>query len=173
MDLGCGHGLLAFVIALSSSARRVLAIDHDKERISLGSAAIQGLPNIRIEIGSLVHPPQGEELYSGISLIDVMHYFDPKTQEEVLNSTFSLLKQGGVLLVREVDPDGGVISHWNRFYEKIATLIGFTESKGKTLHFRSRQEWEDLIQKTGFSARSEVCSSWLFADVLFICERSN
>lgn len=104
-------------------------------------------------------------------MIDVMHYFDPETQEDLLKRVYHLMDPGGTLLVREVDPEGGLTSFWNRFYEKVATGIGFTQADKKGLHFRSRQGWEKLMETCGFKVKSERCSSFLFADILYICER--
>jgi 2-polyprenyl-3-methyl-5-hydroxy-6-metoxy-1,4-benzoquinol methylase len=173
LDLGCGHGLFALAIAMNSPSRKVLGIDHDLCRVQLGSKATEDMANVRLEIGNMTQPPEDLQPYSGIAMIDVMHYFDPKTQETLLQRAFHLLDEGGTLLVREVDPEGGLASAWNRLYEKLATGIGFTQAEKKDLHFRSRQEWEDIMGKNGFKVTSERCSSLLFADILYVCERPN
>lgn len=173
LDLGCGHGLFALAMAIHSPSRKILGIDHDRGRVQLGSQATADLPNIRLETGNLMAPPlsEGVQPYSGIAMIDVMHYFDPLAQETLLYRAFQLLDQGGTLLVREVDPQAGLASSWNRFYEKLATGMGFTQAEKKGLHFRSRQGWKDLMEKSGFKVSSERCSSFLFADILYVCER--
>jgi ubiquinone/menaquinone biosynthesis C-methylase UbiE len=171
LDLGCGHGLFALAAGLSSSSRKIVGIDHDSERISLGLRATQDLPNIQLKEGSLTQPSQETQSYSAVTMIDVMHYFDPRTQDSLIQNAYQLLERGGTLLVREVDPQAGLTSVWNRFYEKIATGIGFTRAEKSTLHFRTRSAWEDLMKKNGFQVRSERCSSFLFADILYICER--
>jgi glycosyltransferase involved in cell wall biosynthesis len=171
LDLGCGHGLFALAVGMKSPSREVIGIDHDDSRIELASHAIQDLPNIRLEKGSMVELPRVERPFAGIAIIDAMHYFDFNTQESILKQTYSLLEKGGRLLVREVDPEGGMASSWNRFYERIATAIGFTQAKEKNLHFRSRKGWQELMESIGFKVTSERCSSFLFADILYICER--
>lgn len=171
LDLGCGHGLFALAAGLNSPHREILGIDHDQKRVSLATQATSDLNNIRLQAGNMASPPIKEKAFSGVSMIDVMHYFDPKTQEALLAQVFNLLESGGTLIVREVDPHGGLPSVWNRFYERIATWIGFTQSKEKNLYFRSRPGWEGLLKKTGFEVKSERCSSFLFADILYICER--
>ncbi len=171
LDLGCGHGLFALAAGMRFPSRKILGIDHDPERIALGSHAIRDFPNIRLEAGSISQPPQSSTLYTGISMIDVMHYFEPEIQKKLLKQSFELLEKGGTLLVREVDPNGGMTSYWNRLYEKIATRIGFTRAEKKGLHFRSQQGWKNLLETIGFKVNSERCSSLLFADILYICER--
>jgi glycosyltransferase involved in cell wall biosynthesis len=171
LDLGCGHGLFALAAAMQSPSREVLGIDHDQARVRLGTLATQDLPNIRFEAGNMTHPPHPEIPYSAISIIDAMHYFDPITQETILKNAFQLLEAGGTLLIREVDPEGGAASVWNRYYEKIATGIGFTQAEKKGLHFRTRPGWENVMKSAGFKVSSEKCSHFLFADILYVCER--
>jgi glycosyltransferase involved in cell wall biosynthesis/trans-aconitate methyltransferase len=172
LDLGCGHGLFAIAAALTSPSRQIVGIDHDSDRVSLGTKAIQNFPNVRLEAGNMARPPRPQKPYSGIAMIDVMHYFDPNTQESLLQQAFDLLEEGGTLLVREVNPDGGIASSWNRLYEKLATGIGFTQAEKKGLHFRSTQEWKKTMERAGFKVSSERCSSFLFADILYVCERT-
>ena len=170
LDLGCGHGLFALAVALRSPARQVVGIDHDSARVELGQKATQDLPNVDLKAGNMAKPP-ADTSFAGIAMIDVMHYFDPGTQEALLKWAFTCLNKGGTLLVREVDPDSGFASRWNRLYEKVATGVGFTQSEKKDLHFRSRPGWEELMKGAGFEVRSERCSSALFADILYVCER--
>jgi ubiquinone/menaquinone biosynthesis C-methylase UbiE len=171
LDLGCGHGLFSLAAALRTPSRQVIGIDHDENRVALANGATADLPNIRLEKGNMVTPSEQDLPFAGIAMIDVMHYFDPVTQEGLLRNAFRMLDPGGTLLVREVDPNGGLASKWNRLYEKLATGIGFTQAEKKGLHFRSRPGWETLMENAGFKVKSEPCSSFLFADILYTCQR--
>ena len=123
LDLGCGHGLLALTAALDGSARTVLGIDHDEARITIATAAAERLANARFAVGTFDALPPGP--FDAIAMIDVLHYFAPAAQEAVIRSAYARLAPGGTLLVREVDPEGGAAARWNRWYERIATGIGF------------------------------------------------
>jgi ubiquinone/menaquinone biosynthesis C-methylase UbiE len=171
LDLGCGHGLFALAAALHSPSRKVLGIDHDTKRIELAHTAVADLSNIQVRTGSMLQISEEKNNFSGISMIDVMHYFEPQAQETLIKKAYELLPPGGKLLVREVDPEGGFASRWNRLYEKIATKIGFTRSDETQLYFRSKSGWVDLLEKVGFQVQPEKCSSFLFADILYVCER--
>jgi dolichyl-phosphate beta-glucosyltransferase len=173
LDLGCGHGLFALAAVLQSPDRKVYGLDHDVERIRLGSEAFSDLPQIQLKQGGFdkAHAVSTTVPYSGIAMIDVMHYFNPKMQEQILKQAFDSLGSGGVLLVREVEPNSGMISSWNRLYERLATRIGFTQAEEKDLHFRSKSAWCEIIEKIGFTVTWKHCSSVVFADILFICEK--
>jgi SAM-dependent methyltransferase len=169
-DLGCGHGLFSMELAKTAPGRQVIGLDHDSARIQIAKSAAQSVRNLRFENGDLAdaerygHP-------DAISIIDVLHYFDFSTQEAHLAKAWRLLSQSGVLIFREVDPEGGLISKWNRYYEKIATSVGLTQSKEQDLFFRSTDDWLEILSRAGFRARAERCSHFLFADVLFIAEK--
>jgi cyclopropane fatty-acyl-phospholipid synthase-like methyltransferase len=171
LDIGCGHGLFCIAAALQSPTRKILGLDHDANRVHLGTEIQKYFPNITLQFGNMSHLPMSSQGYAAIVAIDVMHYFNPQTQELILKQLFALLPSQGRLLIRDVNPDAGFISVWNKFYEKIATFIKFTQSEQKTLYFRTPSEWEALLKTIGFRVQSERCSSFLFSDILYVCDR--
>lgn len=171
-DYGCGHGMFGLALAQQAPEREVIGVDHDLQRIEIAKRAGFGVKNVEFssERGFLGQN-SAKDPAKGISLIDVMHYFEPSIQEANLRYAYEQLDKNGVLIFREVDPNGGAASQWNKLYEKIATSVGFTKSAEEKLYFRSREEWLTLLREIGFRARAERCSSVLFADVLFIGEK--
>jgi 2-polyprenyl-3-methyl-5-hydroxy-6-metoxy-1,4-benzoquinol methylase len=178
LDVGCGHGLLAMEMALSEPNRTVLATDHDVARISLATQAAQsgkGITNLKFEVST--GSPVADGTFNAIMMIDFLHYFSPEQQDDMIAKAFANLQPGGWLLAREVNQQGGLISKLNQFYEKMATLTGFTQSntiKAKeNLSFKSQSSWEAKFAEHGFKVRSEPCSSPIFADILYICQRNH
>jgi SAM-dependent methyltransferase len=177
LDLGSGHGLLAFALSLGSHEREIIGIDHDPARVRLAEAAALGLPvgsRPRFEVGDLKERlwsfPSGSLV--GIAMIDILHYFDPATQQFLVSQAARVLAPGGVLALREIDSDDGIKARANRLYERLATGVGFTRSAGPKLSFRGASGWISLLESTGFSVRSERCGPVFFADVLFVAQRS-
>jgi SAM-dependent methyltransferase len=177
LDLGCGHGLFALALAQGQPGRQVIGLDHDAARIRLARTAGEGVSNLQFTAGTLSDPEHTGAQASGgsvagISMIDVMHYFTPSEQERLFAQAYELLAPGGTLIVREVNPGQGASSAFNRFYEKVATTTGFTRSEQKqSLHFRTREGWEDALRATGYEVSSEPCSHFLFADILYIAHK--
>ena len=104
-------------------------------------------------------------------MIDILHYFDPASQQFLVSQAARVLAPGGILAVREIDTDAGIKAATNRLYERLATGIGFTKSAGPKLTFRGAAEWTNLLVNAGFAVRSEPCGPPLFADVLFVAQR--
>lgn len=177
LDHGCGHGLFALHLASSSFKREVFGFDHDTHRIEIAKSAARNIPNIKFMKSSFLLEDSAEfskESLAGIALIDVLHYFNLEDQLMILKNALNLLRPGGILIFREVNPEAGLIAKWNSLYEKIATASGFTQSSETNLTFRIPRKWEDLLSQAGFTGiQSRRCSSIFFADVLFIGEKKN
>jgi uncharacterized protein len=173
LDLASGHGLLSLALSAQSETRDILGIDHDPQRVATATAAA-----LRNGSGSRVHFEVGnladalatlpKESFAGVAMIDMLHYFDRKTQREFFAQATGVLIKGGTLLIREVDPSGGFVSRWNRLYETLATRTGLTHTTGGSLHFRTLSEWSGLLEEHGFDVRIERSGSSLFSDVLYI-----
>ncbi len=173
LDVGCGHGLLAMEMALSEPNRSVLATDHDVARIDLAQQAGKGIANLKFLVST--GSPVADGTFDAIMMIDFLHYFSPEQQDDMIAKAYANLQPGGWLLAREVNQQGGLISKLNQFYEKITTTIGFTKSNNiqaqENLSFKSQSGWEAKFTEHGFKVRSEPCSSPIFADILYICQR--
>jgi uncharacterized protein len=176
LDLGSGHGLLSLALSMGSNRREIIGIDHDQTRVRLAERAAarrDSLSKPRFEVGDLEGAlgTFASGSLSGVAMIDILHYLAPEGQAALLHQAARVLEPDGVLAVREVDSDGGVAALWNRFYENVATRIGFTQSARSHLEFRSVAEWTRLLESAGFDVRSEQCGSRIFSDVLFIGRR--
>ena len=177
LDVGCGHGLLAMEIAISEPNRTVLATDHDVARIDLARQAGKNISNLQFEVstGSPVADAPTDGKFAAIMMIDFLHYFSPEQQDAMIAKAFANLENGGWLLAREVNQQGGLVSKLNQLYEKMATMTGFTQSNTiqakENLSFKSQSGWEAKFTEHGFKVRSEPCSSPIFADILYICEK--
>lgn len=175
LDVGCGHGLLAMKLALSAPGRAVLATDHDVQRIEVARQAGAGIDNLQFAVSA--GSPVTVGSFDAIMMIDFLHYFSPEQQDEMIAQAFANLSSGGWLLAREVNQQAGLVSKLNQLYEKIATLTGFTQSNNvktkENLSFKSQSGWETKFAEHGFKVRSEPCSSPIFADILYICEKTS
>ena len=177
LDVGCGHGLLAMEMALSGPDRTVLATDHDVARIELATLAGKGIANLKFEVstGSPLPDTSSDGTFAAIMMIDFLHYFSPEQQDAMITKAYANLQPGGWLLAREVNQQGGLISKLNQLYEKMATMTGFTQSNTiqakENLSFKSQTGWEAKFAEHGFKVRSEPCSSPIFADILYVCEK--
>lgn len=176
LDIGSGHGLFAFHAAELRPELQINGVDHDAARVKEAQDAtpLELRERVRFESGNLLlRLKESLGFFSAISAIDVLHYFSPAEQSAILQHAHASLAQGGVFIFREVTEGSrsSLRSRFNKFYEKIATDVGFTKSEGTGLTFRSRAEWIRLAEETGFQVEARRCSHWLFQDTLFTCRK--
>ncbi len=169
LDLGCGHGLMTILIAMLDQGRKVEGWDHDSKRISVAAKLGDSLSNLTFKTAGLLDAI--EESFQAVTMIDVLHYFSEQEQQIALRRAWEVLEPGGVLLFREINQDAGLKGKLNRLYEKFATFSGFTKSKNESVHYRRPEDWKSLAESCGFNVFVEKCSSFLFADILFICHK--
>jgi 2-polyprenyl-3-methyl-5-hydroxy-6-metoxy-1,4-benzoquinol methylase len=184
LDLGCGHGMFALLMAMRDSSCEVYGVDHESARIEVANSTKDRLKNTHFVLGSLVEiekdsfPINGEwknlAPFKTITLIDVMHYFPFDHQMAILKKCFSWMEPGGTLLIREVNPNNGFVSQINRAYEKISTTLGITRSDEKSeLFIRSVEDWHQALKTVGFEVESRPCTHPLFSDVLFVGKKAS
>lgn len=146
LDLGCGEGLLAQVLARRAPARRVVALDHDRRRVERVRRAAAGLPIEAVE-GSMTDVPLPAA--DAILLVDVLHYLDRANQERLLGRAAGALRPGGLLLLREPDAGQRIRMLWNRLHERLFTLLRVT--KASIGAYRTAGAWAHLLAHVGLS----------------------
>lgn len=166
LDLACGHGLFSLAAAALRSKCQITGVDHDVERIRLAQRASDGIAHLSFQVGDLRDATQ--ESYSGVAIIDALHYFTDEDQAAVLSRMHRILEPGGVLLVREVDQTEGARSVWNRLYERLAIRFRLTKTSGGSHRYRPPVEWARMLRALGFSVSWSRCSHAFFSDVLFV-----
>lgn len=161
VDLGCGEGVLAHLLARRSSERSVIAIDHDARRVARLARSVSG-PQIEARRASIVDAPL--PTCDGVLLVDVLHYFERAEQESILARAFAALRPGGVLLLREPDAALGLRMLWNRFHERLFTLMRFTRANIGA--YRTSGAWATLLTHAGFldATTHHVARFGLYAD---------
>lgn len=148
VDLGSGAGLLAHVLVEDAPARQVLCVDHDAARLASLRASASGLPieAVEADMASFDLPP-----CDGVALVDVLHYLDEAGQDALLARAAEALAPGGVLVLRDPDPDGGLRFDLTRTHEALATRLGLTHAR--VGHYRRGHEWSFLLRLLGLETQ--------------------
>lgn len=147
LDLGCGLGMLPIALAEAGKGRLLRGLDWDAEKISVGQNAAADLPHVRIERADIHHselPPSDV-----ISLIDVLHYYEPAQQDAFLRRVVASLRPGGSLLIRETDPARRGGAGLTRFVERAAVRLGW--NLGPKVTYRPISELSSLLTSLGLA----------------------
>ena len=125
LDLGCGLGLLAHAIAQDGIGLRYFGVDNDARKIqgARRAAARAGLADAGFETldlaGSL--PPHR----GSVAMLDVLQFFDPPRQREVVDAMAGMLEPGARLVIRTGLDDGSRSARITRTTDHLARLVGW------------------------------------------------
>ncbi len=163
IDIGCGYGLLANFLTLRSSKRDVTGIDLSVRRIRAAQETTDSRRNIRFKLMNVLDLELREP--DAVVMSDFLHHIDYQSQEEVLTHCYEKLSSGGFLICKEVD-NRPLWKYWFAF------LIDRILNVGERQFFRSHQEFQNLLQRIGFSVKIKKVDKYLpAADILFICKK--
>lgn len=104
LDIGCGLGLLAFSLRERGFAAPIAGIDVDERKIEPGRVvAAAHYPCVTLGLGSALTLPE----HAGhVCMLDVLHYFSPREQAEVLQAMAQRVEPGAWCIIRTTPRDG-------------------------------------------------------------------
>lgn len=169
VDLGSGIGILASVLAELGEGRRVHGIEFDPRKHSAGLKATAGQAAVHLVEADLESAPIPS--CQVVTLIDVLHYFEPARQARILRRAADSLGSGGLLLIRENDGGRNGAIRFTRAFDRLSTIIGW--NRGAKTHFRPRAEWIEELTAAGFRVSvSDVSGSLNPGNLLLVAERA-
>lgn len=167
LDLGCGHGLFANLLAARSPQRRVIGIDIDPEKIEIARKTIGSRANIEFVCASLDDAaiPQCD----AITIVDVLYLLPAAEQQRLLRECHGKLVPGGLLVCKAQERRPRWKYAWTYFQELMATSAGLTRGKLGRMAFMSREESLHALAEAGFEPKIVEMKSWRpYSDILFL-----
>jgi SAM-dependent methyltransferase len=188
LDLGCGQGLLAaWLLAAgachSSDAphawpqdwpapprlRHYTGIDINPREVARGRRAFARDPGADVRILQGDIRDLNFASADAVVILDVLHYLDRQSQEQVLRRVRDALSPQGLLLLRVADQAGGARFAMGKTWDRAVTLVRCR----RWVHFTPRPllAWEQLLAGCGFRTQALPMSAGTpFVNVLLYAE---
>ncbi len=166
IDLGCGMGLLSYMLSFTSKERTVFGIDYDADKIRIAQNGFAKGTNLSFAQGDITKFEfRAADTYI---ISDVLHYLPEAKQREVIANCLQHLRKDGILLIREGDASLSDRQKGTRLTEFFSVrLLGFNKAASGTLYFTGRELIEEVAREHGFAVEV-MDSSKLTSNVLYV-----
>lgn len=164
LDLGCGYGLLANLIALKNPDTSVVGIDLKASRIRVARRSAVNRDNVRFLLGAVEEIEMGE--YDVVVMTDVLHHLDDAKANTLLKTISSGLSGDGLLAILDVD---------RRPFWKfcITYAIDRLLNLKNDLFYRSSRGMGGLLEKFSMATERTIQAhkGLPLSDILYLCKR--
>ena len=135
IDLGCGIGLFAFYLRERGYTAPLIGVDFDQRKIDVARVAAKKYRGVDFIAGDARDPlPEGHN----VVIVDVLHYFDAASQQQILANAARAVPPGGVVILRQPIRDASWRYRFTRFVDSLART--FRWMKAESLNYPTREE---------------------------------
>ncbi len=168
LDIGCGHGLVANLLALGSAEREVTGIDIDAAKIAAAQRTIGTRQNLQFAVADATTFGGGP--YAAITVADVFYLIPPVGQRALLASCAEMLAPDGVLIWKSQVREPRWKYALTYGQEWLMTQFGPTQGHG--LYFLDTAESLAALHDAGLRAIARPLRSWRpYTDILFLAHK--
>jgi SAM-dependent methyltransferase len=163
LDLGCGYGILAQLLAVESSARQITGIEQMAERVAVATRVAAGLGNVQFEQGDIHQADFGRT--NCIVMNDVLHHVPHTLQIPLLKKCFASLVPGGILLIKDVNKSSLWKYLWNYLHD-------FARNGNLPFYCLDTPVMVALLDLVGFQVETVALDTgYPYPHVLYVCAR--
>jgi len=167
VDLGCGHGLFANLMALRSKQRLVTGIDLAPEKIEVARETVGSRDNMDFICADIFETDFPE--CDAITIVDVLYLLPRSGQLRILQECRRKLRDGGLLVWKAQERRPLWKFAWTWSQEMLTTSAGVTRGRRGKLSFLSCGDALDTLKTAGFKTRVvEMRSRRPYSDILYL-----
>jgi len=174
LDFGCGYGIFASLIHLSSRQREIVGIDIDHSKIDIANKANPDSKNV-VFLNRSINAFK-EEAFDAVIIIDVLYLVPPEERKILLKTFYNILKDNGVLVIKTMDPRLKLKFLWNYFQEFISVkIIKITKANDRKLYFiKNMSHFKNMLRESMFYTEEiKLDRGFLHPHILLICHKIN
>lgn len=166
VDVGCGTGVFANLLALESAERTVRGYDLAPAVIVAAREAARGLDNVAFEVADIGAAVEAEAPPDVVTAIDLFHHLPPDRQVAMIAAIHRMLKPGGLFLLKDLDA-APTWKRWANWWHDALVARG-----NPRIHVRSRQDYAALLTAAGFTVETILLPQAYLAHVLYVCRKA-
>lgn len=143
-DIGCGFGMLCYMLAMLSDKRKLLGIDYDEDKIGVARHAwLKNEQTDFVYANALEFNLPESDVFI---LSDILHYMSYENQELLLKKCIRLLKPNGMIIIRDGNKSDKKKHKVTKFTELLSTRIIRFNKTQEELCFTSEQQVQHIAE---------------------------
>jgi 2-polyprenyl-6-hydroxyphenyl methylase/3-demethylubiquinone-9 3-methyltransferase len=173
LDLGCGHGLLAALLALDRPDREVIGVDPDERKIKWARTGPGSLPNVAFRVGVVEDlSPEFDGFADAVAVADVLYLLPVEQWARFVRSCRRLIKPTGILLLKEAEANRSWKSLKCLLQEQLMVRVLKKTRGSGGLALKPRSFIDRLLRENGFAVREvvDLSSGYSTPHLLFTAE---
>ena len=139
LEIGGGHALFSRLVA-ARGVSRVVSVEPDLRKLG----RVEGVQCV----AAFDHALRGR--FDAIAIVDVLYAIPVAAWDELLGRAYERLTPGGVLLVKEMDPEATLKNRWNALQEWISMRL-LRITMAETFNYESRRAFTGRLERAGFT----------------------
>lgn len=174
LDFGCGHGIFSYLMYFSFQRRQIVGVDIEQRKINIANRI--NLANKNIIFANRSIDTFKEKQFDAAVIIDVLYLTPSSEQQNLLKSIYNILKDGGVLVIKTMDPRLKFKFLWNFIQEFISVrIIKITKAKdGKFYFIKDIDHFKNLLEEIGFCVETiKLDKGFLYPHILLLSHKNH
>ena len=149
-DLGCGMGMMVYMLSLTAQGRKFIAVDYDKQKIEVAKNCFLNSDRTKFVHADIInYEPQESDVFV---LNDVLHYLPSEKHASIIEKCAAKLNVGGMIVIRDGDTQLTENHKKTEMTEKFSTNLGFNKTSNR-LSFLSGEMIEKISETYGFEVK--------------------
>ncbi len=144
VDVGCGYGMLCYMLVNTSAERNVIGVDYDEDKIAVGNHNFSKTDKLQFRHTDALNFDYPTADVFVVS--DMLHYIDFASQELLLEKCVEKLNPEGMIIVRDSNSERTSKHKTTRFTEILSTRIFKFNKTEQKLQFPSASRFEDFAK---------------------------
>ena len=143
LDIGSGYGTFCCILSKKRSGMEIVGIEVDKTRVDTANGRVVDDPNLEFTCGDILNCSTNKK-FDVVTCIDVIHHIPREDHILVFKKINELLKDDGLLIVKDMDDKPFYKYLWNYVHDIIMTRC-------VKLSYVPEREMQKMLEKSGFA----------------------
>ncbi|WP_184547715.1 1-acyl-sn-glycerol-3-phosphate acyltransferase [Mucilaginibacter sp. FT3.2] len=167
LDIGCGYGLMPYMLHFAAPQRGFTGIDYDEDKIEVANNNFNKDAHINFEHTDVLS--FAFEKYDAIIIADVLHYMQPDEQKLIITRCIGSLNEGGKLIIRDGNKDLKQKHRGTELTEFFSTKFVKFNKASRGLSFLSARLVNDIAEANNLACKI-IDETKFTSNIIFVVE---